>query len=1806
MIRLLLSACLALSAGLASAQEAVPDRRVAISRNLDFHGGDVASIFDTTLDACQAACLANGACTAFTYNQRSSACFHKDGVTTVTPYDGAISGRLLATDPAVLQQADARAAALDFLRGSDFDAARELGQTIGRLHSSDENTAAELLATARAMRLGGDLYNAMLYTGAALALTDAPDLWTDYANLVRTVPVADGRERDRVRRRAVPAAVNGVLRAAGPAQEHSALVALAEALEDDNRGRQTIDALRRAQQAEHRRDTELLLEDAIGKYGFRVTGTEVESDSASPRLCAMFNEPLVGAGVDYAPFVQLPEPGLTVEAQDRQLCVDGVRHGSRYRLVLREGLPAGSGERLVRPVELSLYVRDRTPSVHFPGRGYVLPRTGEAALPLESVNVEEVALSLHAVSDRNLVRAMQEDLFARPLYAYSQDYFDEQIGSAVWEGSAQVAMELNRDMTARLPLAEALADRPAGIYVLRAAVPGQDPYDHAAATQWFVLTDLGLATLQGVDGLTVVVRSLTDASAAEGVTVTLVSRANQVLGTAVTGADGVARFGAGLTRGTGAAAPALVTVARGDDMAFLSLTDPAFDLSDRGVEGREPAPPVDVFLATDRGAYRAGETIHLTALARDAAGRAEEGLPLTAILTRPDGVEYARRFSGTDAAGGHVFALPVAANAPRGVWQVALHADVDAPPLASETVLVEDFLPERLDVALELPEAMRQGDRPPLRVQADYLFGAPAAGLTVEGEALLRAADGLADFPGYVFGRHDEPLDPRLSSLGDSALTGVDGAAVLDVTLPDVAAGGRPMELVVTARVNELSGRPVERQAQASVLPDGALIGIRPAFDGTLPENGEATFRLIGLGPDLAPAPMTARWTINRVTTRYQWYQLDGRWDWDPATTRERVATGEVTLGGVPVEVSAPVTWGAYEIVVERTDGPYLASSTDFSAGWYAAADATTTPDLLEASLDAEAYRPGDTARLRIVPRYAGTALVTVMSNRVVSLEAVAVREGENVIELPVTEEWGAGVYVGASVLRPMDVAAGQNPARALGLAYAAVDPGDKALAVSIDAPETAMPRGPLDVAVTVEGTAGETAYVTLAAVDVGILNLTGHDSPDPLGHYFGQRKLGVEMRDVYGRLLDGMNGALGQVRSGGDAGGMMTLQSPPPTEELVAYFTGPVTVGDDGRAEASFPLPAFNGTVRLMAVAWSATGVGQAEAEVLVRDPVVVNVTVPRFLAPGDTSRMLIEVTHAYGPTGIVGLAVDSDGLDIAAPAGFGGPVGAQTGFVRSLPLSADSAGLHEITLTATTPDGRELVQTVAVPVEVNDPEIAATHRFTLAAGQTFTFDDQVFAGFVPGTGSATLSVGPLGRFDAPGLLAMLDRYPYGCTEQIASAAMPLLYFDQVAAAMGLAEGKEIGARIEQAVTAILANQARNGAFGLWGAYSGDLWLDAYVTDFLGRARARGHDVPEIAFTMAIDNLRNRVNYYPDFDGDAGDLAYALLVLAREGAAAIGDLRYYADEKAAAFDTPLGAAQLGAALAQYGEQVRADAMFAQAAAQLGARLGRGDEPALWRADYGTDQRDAAALLTLAVEAGSDAVDRARLSEVVARPGRASTQEAAWTLLAANALIDDLRDTGIRVDGAAPEGPVVHMRADALDAAPVRFENTGGTSELTLTTFGVPEISPPAGGNGYRIAREYFTLDGAPADPSAQAVGDRLVTVLTVTPFGRQEARLMVDDPLPAGFEIDNPNLLRSGDLAALDWLDPVQVEHAEFRAERFLAAVDWRSDAPFRLAYIVRAVSPGTFHHPAASVTDMYRPEMRAKTDTGRVAVVE
>jgi uncharacterized protein YfaS (alpha-2-macroglobulin family) len=343
-----------------------------------------------------------------------------------------------------------------------------------------------------------------------------------------------------------------------------------------------------------------------------------------------------------------------------------------------------------------------------------------------------------------------------------------------------------------------------------------------------------------------------------------------------------------------------------------------------------------------------------------------------------------------------------------------------------------------------------------------------------------------------------------------------------------------------------------------------------------------------------------------------------------------------------------------------------------------------------------------------------------------------------------------------------------------------------------------------------------------------------------------------------------------------------------------------------------------------------------------------------------------------------------------------------------------------------------------------------------------------------------------------------------------------------------------------------------------------------------------------------------------PEKDGGR-DLAYGLYVLARNGTAPIGDLRYLADTKLNNLATPIAKSQLAAALALVGDKGRAERVYAAALESLAPK------PVLefGRTDYGSALRDAAALVSLASEGNAP---RATLTQAVARVEVArgltpytSTQENAWLVLASRALAKETLT--LDVDGAPIKTALYRSyKAAALEGKPIKITNTGDAAvQAVVSVSGAPVTPEPAASNGFKIERSYFSLDGKPADVSKAKQNDRFAVVLKITEAKPEYGHIMVSDYLPAGLEIDNPHLVSSGDTGTLDWIeDGEEPENTEFRDDRFTAAIDRAADdkAVFTVAYVVRAVSPGKYVLPQAYVEDMYNPSRYGRTGTGSVEV--
>ena len=327
------------------------------------------------------------------------------------------------------------------------------------------------------------------------------------------------------------------------------------------------------------------------------------------------------------------------------------------------------------------------------------------------------------------------------------------------------------------------------------------------------------------------------------------------------------------------------------------------------------------------------------------------------------------------------------------------------------------------------------------------------------------------------------------------------------------------------------------------------------------------------------------------------------------------------------------------------------------------------------------------------------------------------------------------------------------------------------------------------------------------------------------------------------------------------------------------------------------------------------------------MRDKVALTVSGPRFLTLGDEARLDIAVHNVEGPAADYKLTVDEGTTNVHTST-----LELKAGERVSTHVAIKPAAVGKLVYAVhvTGPDDIAVERTLTFDVKPPAGDIKRTTVSSLKpGGGSITLSADLVHDLIASRSRVNISVGPMAALDVPGLLTALDRYPYGCAEQTVSRALPLLYANAVAANLGIAPDKELKERVQKAVDRVFEMQDGSGAFGVWGPSDVDLWLTGYVTDFLTRAKEQGFSGQPAGLQSGARPAANFIAYAEDFQKGGEDRAYALYVLARNGRAPIGDLRYYADTRIDRFSTPLAQAQIGAALAMMGDKTRAERAFA-------------------------------------------------------------------------------------------------------------------------------------------------------------------------------------------------------------------------------------------------------------------------------------
>lgn len=1516
-----------------------------------------------------------------------------------------------------------------------------------------------------------------------------------------------------------------------------------------------------------------------------------------------------------------------------------------YAIRLDAGATSVDQGVLRKPVQAELIVPARSPSLRFTTKGRYLPREAWGTLPVEHRNVSDVRLTVRHIPQRNLVFWMTGQ----------QETADDRNSELVADTRVPLRTDLDATLTSWLDLTDAVQDPEPGVWEIAVASGG------ARDTTRLLVTDLQLLAKVGdeIDGVRTYdawAVDIHDSHPIAEVAMQLVRASGQVVAQCNTNIDGFCALNA--PKDVDPTQPVAIIATLGDDLTYLRFDDVRVTNAENEVGGEPWKRSVDWRAAvwTDRGVYRPGETAHLGAILRDdAQAPPKADMPVHIDIMDPRGRAWKHVAVVPNAAGLAALDVTLGDYATTGTYEAIVRVGDDA--IGRETFMVEEFVPERLAVSATIDGGDRTlGDAAPVKVNARYLFGGSAAGARVEVACRLVPApfkpkkNGQLAYGGESL---DEAHPVRAIDLGTASGTLADDGTAT-VTCPPSTSGvgaGNTATLTADVAVFEAgSGRATHTTASVTVHPAKVYVGLT------------RTSHKADAGHALTVTGQIVDWTGATTSTvtevQVETFLLQSEWDWSwdaeageqtlrrwrrPTTDGTTKAT--VTDGKFSVDVTPSQDADAYMVRVTAAGGATTDLVVDmmgWHGWWYGPESVDQTPRPLapqQITIELpEQVKTGEAVEATFLAPFTGRALITVETDHVVEQRWMDVEEG------PVTwsfslDAFVPNVYVGVLAIKDPHEESRQAwlPDRAWGVRSLRVDPEEWNQKVTLTTPTEVKPGDTLTVGVDLGEEVEGPASVVIAAVDEGVLSLTKFVTPDPLDDLFPHKALGVDTYETVGWGIARPPGGP-SMRSGGDTSApasRVTMVKP------VALWSGVVAVDAQGKATVSFTVPTYRGKLRIMAVAATPTRVGHAEASVTVRDPLVVQTTLPRFLIQGDLAQVPVFVTNTSGASQTVSLTMSAANLPVggfagenAAPIAFTGQPSAsftladgasKTVVFRVRAMASVGAATFKVEAKAGKLVSRE---TLDVPFMPAGPRVRTDTTLTLANGAVPLAPS--LTGWLPTTEQSTIWV--TGNRYAPSLvhLGELIHYPYGCIEQTSSQTRALIYLTDLAPVLvpELKARKGVDDMVRQGLDRVLAMQTASGGFGYWpGDDEPDSWGTAYATHMLMDARDAGYAVPAESIEDAITWLSGHVTRAADmqnWDGWRYESAYQLYVLARAGRLDKANARSVLDGLKADNNEAATEARylLRAALWLAGDRRDEANLRAPDAHPLTSTRhndltywsdlrGRGVQLSVYQDLFGKDDRG-----------GGEPLARIVADGLAGRTGGSyTTQELVWGLTGlgkraaggATSATLKLLDGGTAIPGEALAKGLLDTRwtvnraserpSLSLDVAAV----TGGKLYALITSTGNRTDTPwRYGGSTLTLARAWKDGAGLPVDLSKVKLGDVVYAVTTIGNTSGDDVRnVALSDRLPAGWEIESARVGADDGLAWLNADSAWSLDHLDARDDRIEAFGTVPAHSTQTVVFALRAVTAGDFTMPPAEAEAMYDPTVWARAPGATVSIL-
>ncbi|HJT23228.1 MAG TPA: alpha-2-macroglobulin family protein, partial [bacterium] len=1108
------------------------------------------------------------------------------------------------------------------------------------------------------------------------------------------------------------------------------------------------------------------------------------------------------------------------------------------------------------------------------------------------------------------------------------------------------------------------------------------------------------------------------------------------------------------------------------------------------------------------------------------------------------------------------------------------------------------------------------------------LFGAPGVNLRVRASVQLSAKEYTnKKWKGYHFSDPTREFSGQNLKVPDGS---TDAAGLFDVQLPVPISMLPPsmLQAEIYAEVLDNGGRPVGANAVLDVHRYPYYLGLKCEEGKEAAPGKKVHLKYVAITPD--GEPTTVKQQVFLIK-RKVWYSIFRRSGWSgrgfESSYYEQVVDGQqIDVDGKGSYTFTPDKPGEYTIYLGNEES--MRSSIQVSVtgpeeqntGEEAPTD-LQEPGKLSLVLNQIQYAMGEIPKVEVRAPFAGRLVLSVEREQVFYSTTVPVVAGLNVVSLPpVTANYLPNAYVVGLLVRKPDEALRRLPMASFGVTPLLLDTSSHEINFKWDAPEAVKSHDGLDVNLDT-GVPG--SKVVLAAVDEGILQIIAFTTPDPFKYFYRKRGLTTSTLSLFADVLPDLNR---KDSVGGDEGEGFGFRHLNPIAakrvKSFALYSGILTADKTGKVTYHFPTDKFQGEVRVMALGVEDNKFGASAFHVKVADPVVVEPSFPRFLAPGDRFDVPVLIYNNTKEKQTLSVALDAKG-----------PVAVDGEASQTLTLSGEGqkqilfhakakvdAGVAHFKVTATDEGGSSYDVDTELAVRPGNPLSTEIKYGPLSAGGNETL--QVPGGFIPQGQRIRLAVSSNPMLTYLGCMDYLIHYPYGCAEQKTSQAFPLLYFKDI----GLLTGRfpdranAVEEYVQGAINDVCKQQLSDGSFALWPGQqeSGGDWLFYYVSNFLIEAQQKGYDVSP----SVLDKIYNKLGAIQVTGKGVGrldrrqqnveipDSAYVLYLKALAGRA---DVESMAAFKADLKDkSPEQKCFLSLAYSTMGD--RATALSVLPPKYLPSKLQRE-----LNGEWFSPNREMALYLLAMTEADPQNAEIPNLLiefgknlQGLGRGYFGTTEEDAWCFMAVGKAVKatttayPLSATWSLKGGEAHvlTGETAIVKAQDLSGKTVELKNTGnGQIFYHLMGEGTKlESKKESVENGIKITREYRDEKGNTVNLGSVSQGELVVVTLRMK-ASKDMDNVVIVDLLPAGFEVENPRLSSRGSLRFEPdcSFSPAAMDFRDDRVLLFSGA--WEGEQAF--SYSVRAVTPGQFQVPGVTAEAMYDPDIFGRTNTGETLIV-